>query len=110
MLDLRGQADQIGIDCVALKKIYSIFLDTAAVELKELKKAMNSGDSRKICRLAHHLKGSAKGLDIIDVGEISGYIEDHAAQITYDELTDKILEMENVCQTLKTELEEYYGL
>jgi HPt (histidine-containing phosphotransfer) domain-containing protein len=75
VLDRPALLKRVGGDRTLLRQVIELFLSGSARQVATMREALAAGDTTRLCRAAHTLKGSAAGLGALGVMEAARRIE-----------------------------------
>ncbi|MBN1648409.1 MAG: Hpt domain-containing protein [Spirochaetales bacterium] len=101
MINLKTQAEEIGIDSDTLLKMYELFIDGTGQDLAELKIAVQNGNIMQIENILHHIKGAATALDLGSISSLAASLEGKISSEYSREASEIILGIEKSLAGLK---------
>jgi PAS domain S-box-containing protein len=97
--------DGVGGSRPLLQKLVSIFLKDSPVMMRNIRKAVDSGDEKAIASSSHALKGAAANFGENDVADTAKHLEQIGKTGHLDEAQAVLTKLEKDLATLSTELE-----
>ncbi len=94
MLEIEKIAEDIGISVEAYKKLCRTFLENSKKDLDNLKKALEAEDRQAVRTLAHHIKGAALNIDLLELSELAKGLEKSAETGTMEDLNTQFRALE----------------
>lgn len=104
MLEIEKIADDIGISVESYKKLCRTFLENSRKDLAELKNALDSEDRTAIRSRAHHVKGAALNIDLIELSELAKGLEKSAETEPLEDLKAQFQKLEQEYTNSETSL------
>ena len=77
-MDLEKLADSIGIETETLKSILRRFMDQTPDDIDRLEKEISKEDAEAVRASAHHIKGAALNLELIELSDTAMQLENAA--------------------------------
>ena len=90
-LPLQDLADEIGLTVEATKRLLEKFLEVTRQDIEELKIAAGEGDFTRMREIAHHIKGAAVNMNLIELKTAAEKIEAAAGSIEEQTKTAELL-------------------
>jgi HPt (histidine-containing phosphotransfer) domain-containing protein len=106
MLEIEKIAEDIGISVEAYKKLCRTFLENSKKDLVELKKALEAEDRPAVRALAHHIKGAALNIDLIELSELAKGLEKSAETGPLQDLNAQFRALEQEYKKSETTLRQ----
>lgn len=85
-MNLEQIAKEIGIGTDTLRSMYRSFLDHTEKDLKKIAEASEKGDMEALRSHAHHIKGAAINLELIELSERAKNLEYAAKNAEKDKI------------------------
>jgi HPt (histidine-containing phosphotransfer) domain-containing protein len=96
----------LGLEEEEFTELFSLYKETTASDLKELKFAITAGDAEKAHEKAHSIKGASGNLGLNDLYETAKAIDDRARVNAFDGLENMFQEFWENYEKLVRELEK----
>jgi HPt (histidine-containing phosphotransfer) domain-containing protein len=104
--NLAGTAHRIGISEATYRRLYSLFLESARVDLNELISSLSSGNRQSAASCAHQIFGAATNMDLHSIAQDAREIENLILDNHTDDLPALIALLSQRITAASTALED----
>ncbi|MGQ9732778.1 MAG: response regulator [Candidatus Zipacnadales bacterium] len=105
VFDCKGLAERVGEDTELMREIVQIYLEDAPQEISKMREAAEAGDTERLARQAHSLKGASANVGAIGLREAAQSIEMAASQGDLAAVRTTLAQMDELLKSFQAAVE-----